>query len=148
MGTFWAIVGLLIFIFFIVNIFGGSREPTKIESYYQTNEVTGSFKFHSKVVGVTYESKTGKDRQKIAKRLRKGDILYLIPDRHNKHDANAIMVLTRNEDDVGFIPSHQAATMQHQLQNGDKFFAQVNEITGGGLFKSRGINISIFKVEI
>jgi len=70
-------------------------EPTLAERYYEGKKITGEHRFNSRIAGVSFKSNSGVKRQKLVKKLKAGDILYLIPDRHNRHDANAIMVLNR-----------------------------------------------------
>lgn len=136
---------VVVFVIWLVRRFKKTK-PSLAERYYEGKKITGDHRFNSKITGVSFKSESGVKRQKLVKKLKAGEILYLIPDRHNKHDANAIMVMNRNEDDLGFLPSDTAADLKRELEQGKKFFGQVTEKTGGGLFKKTGINIGVYEV--
>ncbi len=100
----------------------------------------------TKVVGVSRENENGTSRQKIASKLRRGDLLMLVHERDNPADANALKVLASKGRQVGYLTLERAEEFVNLADERDGLLAVVTEITGGdarGGKPSYGINIAI-----
>ena len=91
-----------------------------------------SFKFSSKIVGVSFEGR----QDYIKQYVKPGDKLELIAEPDNKFDVNAVMVV-HNGTQVGYISKETAAKISK-----DKCTAKVIEITGLE-FDNIGCNIEV-----
>ena len=108
--------------------------------------------FYSKVVGVTYRNFNGTSRQKIIRKYcRAGTPLELIPEPENPHSENGTAIgiwvrtgwIFKRLRQVGYIRDGLSESLTEDLQNGKRLSARITEVTGGGWFKSRGVNIEI-----
>lgn len=99
--------------------------------------------FKTKLTGVAYDN-----RQTHISYLAKGEELFLIHDKGNKHHQNAIKVVNIMGEDVGFLPRELADEMIKELKyNNRRVF--VEEITGDSeTDEFRGVNICIKKVNV
>jgi hypothetical protein len=93
--------------------------------------------FHSKVAGVTYEN-----RQQVIKKLKDGDALILKREPNNPYDKNAIAVLTKSNEQVGYIGKDLAIKLAPLMDDGAIFEVNISKITGDGHTK-KGVNIHI-----
>jgi hypothetical protein len=102
--------------------------------------------FFTKVAGVSYENRDGTSRQSIIKRCRPGEILHLVREPDNPHDANAVKVLRQNGEQLGYLPGHVVMTgLARELDRGSHFRVKVTAITGDGE-ETLGVNIKIADV--
>lgn len=100
----------------------------------------------TKVVGVSRNNEDGTSRQKIASKLRKGDLLMLVHEKDNPADANALKVLASKGKQVGYLMRERAEEFVGLVDERDGLFAVVTEVTGGdarGGKPSFGVNIAI-----
>lgn len=100
----------------------------------------------TKVVGIARENEDGTSRQKIASKLRKGDLLMLVHERDNPFDANALKVLASKGRQVGYLLRERAEEFVDLADERDGLLAVVKEATGGdarGGKPSYGVNIAI-----
>lgn len=100
----------------------------------------------TKVVGVSRKNEDGTSRQKIASKLRKGDLLMLVHERDNPADANALKVLASKGKQVGYLMRERAEEFVDLVDERDGLLAVVTEVTGGdarGGKPSYGVNIAI-----
>lgn len=91
-------------------------------------DVTSSFGFHCKVVGVTY----GDRQERIKNGLKVNNTIYLERERQNSEDGNAIKVLNERHCQIGYIPKEIAKELAYYMDKGRIFHCYVEEITGGG----------------
>ncbi|HHZ11468.1 MAG TPA: hypothetical protein GYA05_02010 [Acholeplasmataceae bacterium] len=82
-------------------------------------------RFHTKVVGVTYEG-----RQEYIKKMKIGERIRLERDRNNPHDPNAIKVVNEKGEHIGFISKDLAGKLAERMDKGERFQAAVSDITG------------------
>jgi len=101
------------------------------------------FDFHTKIKGVTHRNKNGTDRQSIIRTCRKGEILFLSREPDNAHDANAVAVLTRNEERLGYLSADLAGTYSPILRLGKPTITTIADITGDEIM---GVNIHIMVI--
>lgn len=100
----------------------------------------------TKVVGVSRRNEDGTSRQKIASKLRKGDLLMLVHEKDNPADANALKVLASKGKQVGYLMRERAEEFVDLVDERDGLIAVVTEVTGGdarGGKPSYGVNIAI-----
>lgn len=97
----------------------------------------------TKVVGVT----KGEDRQDLIAYLKAGEELVLKRDRENEFDKNAIKVLNKEGEQLGWINRELAAELAPELDAGREFKALVTEVTGGTEDKpTLGCNICLLRL--
>ena len=96
--------------------------------------------FHTKVVGVTYRNDDGTHRQDIVVTLQPRQPLRLVHQPDNRKDSNAIAVMTRRGQQVGYLRSELAASVAEDLQEGKPVRAWVSNITG---HEPLGVNLAI-----
>jgi len=96
-----------------------------------------------KVVGESYDTKSGKSRQKVLEGVWPGDSVELVREQQNPHDANAILVVIDGED-LGHLSRADAGVLAAALDKGIRHKAQIHEINGGvASAPSYGVRISI-----
>ena len=77
--------------------------------------------------------------------------LVVIPEPKNRHDRNALGLWIQTtrfffftaRHQVGYISADLAVDLKHRLKKGAAISARILEVTGGGWFKNRGVNIEI-----
>src|SRR5271157_3920989 len=106
----------------------------------------------TKIHGVTFPNSDGVSRQKlIRKYCRAGKSLEIIPEPKNRHDRNALGLWVKGRGffflsthhHVGYVSSELAAELKPELKKGAILTARILEVTGGGWFKSYGVNIEL-----
>ena len=103
--------------------------------------------FFTKIAGVSHENSDGTSRQSVIKRCRPGDVLRLVREPNNPHDANAVKVLRRNGEQLGYLPRHVVMTgLARDIDRGTHFRVEVKDITGGGR-QTLGVNIRIIELD-
>jgi hypothetical protein len=98
----------------------------------------------TKVVGDSHVNDDGSSRQEIITRCKPGDALTLKSEPHNQYDPNAVAVLTRNGEQIGYLSRDRALFLKPYLDSaGGALPAVIREITGGTKEKpDLGVNIS------
>jgi hypothetical protein len=100
--------------------------------------------FFTKVVGVTHQNSNRKTRQKIIKNCARLEPLVLDHEENNQHDPNAIRVLRRNGEQIGYLDANLAKQIVSQVKQGFGFDAFIVDLTGGEPTKpTRGVNVVI-----
>lgn len=92
--------------------------------------------FHLKLSGVTFDN-----RQRTISKLEIGETLFLVRESNNQYDKNAVLVKTKNDADVGYIPAAYNYDIARNLDSGKIYEVKVSAITGGGIGMNYGINI-------
>jgi hypothetical protein len=96
------------------------------------------------IAGVTYKNQDGTDRQTLLKKIKKGDLLFLERESDNKYDVNAIKVLNKKGQQLGYIKSELAEDLSAYLDNGESFKVIVLDKHGGNANKPTiGCNIQL-----
>lgn len=106
------------------------------EDYYEEDESENEF--YTKVVGVTFEG-----RQRYIRRMSVGEAVTLERDPSNIHDKNAIKVINKSGNQIGFIAKDLAKKMAANMDNGVKYKAEVSAITGTNPGDNFGVNLLI-----
>ena len=86
--------------------------------------------FWAKVAGVTHENEDGTSRQEILKRCEKLEFLRLKPEPGNPVDRDAIAVLRRNGEQLGYLDRRLAGETHNRIQKGERWEAMLTAITG------------------
>jgi hypothetical protein len=74
--------------------------------------------------------------QDTCSRLKKGDLVYLVPEPDNEHDENAIKLLTQDALDIGYVPASKNKGFFKLLENTHpNYCARVKDIKGGGQYE-------------
>jgi len=87
--------------------------------------------------GESYQNDDGTNRQEIIKQLKVGQAINLVADPMNKHDRNAVAVLTANGKQIGFLPSD--ARNSTSILRGEPIRAIIHKLTGGTNWFARTI---------
>lgn len=95
--------------------------------------------FYSKLVGVTFN-----ERQKVIPTLTAGEELVLEREKDNPVDRNAIHVLTKKGQELGYIRKEIAAEIAPLIDAGTMYRCGVTAITGGDDY-AYGVNIVMVK---
>jgi hypothetical protein len=103
----------------------------------------GSGWFHAKVVGVTHDNADGSRRQPIIGQCQVGEPLLLCPEPENQYDPNAVGVCRNNGQQIGYVSSVVAEELHGRLRQGQMLRARIENVTGGGPWRSLGVNILI-----
>jgi hypothetical protein len=80
------------------------------------------------IAGVKYTNRDGVLRSEILKSCKKGQVLTLERDPRNKYDANAILILNGQGEDLGFVPKEIAKTLAPQIDLGQIFKVSLVDI--------------------
>lgn len=89
------------------------------------------------VRGESHRNDDGTDRQEIIKELKVGQPVNLVADPMNKHDRNAVAVLTAAGKQIGFLPSD--ARDSSSILRGEPIKATIYKLTGGTNWFARSI---------
>jgi single-stranded-DNA-specific exonuclease len=100
-------------------------------------DILGADEFYTKAVGVTFE-----DRQERLAALIPGQPLCLVRQPDNPHDANAILVRTEQEVEIGYLNADLARHLAKAMDEGAVYQAQVASVTGGD-DRAYGVNLFI-----
>lgn len=85
---------------------------------------------NTKIAGVTFQNEDGTNRQDHIKRLNKGDILGLELDDNNPYDCNAIKILDKENNILGYIKKTLCADIRAGMKKGWKYEVKVSMVTG------------------
>ena len=119
---------------FAERVFAKANEYAK--DRYAT--IGGASQFHTKLMGVSFEG-----RQDTIAGLRLGTELTLERQPGNPYDANAIAV-RYGELQLGFVRKEIAKHLAPLIDDGARYRARVESLTGGGE-KNRGVNIYMWR---
>ena len=101
--------------------------------------------FPSSVVDVTFKNRDNSKRQKIIEDfVHRGMRLVLVADDTNRHDKNAVAVMTDQNQQIGHLNARLAADVRKWWSQNKRVHATVTEVTGGAGDKEYyGVNIEI-----
>jgi hypothetical protein len=74
-----------------------------------------------------------------------GDTVYLVRERYNSHDSNAIRILLRQGYQIGYVPREDAAEIAPYLDRGFFQKAVIQWISNGRRYQIPGISASIYR---
>ena len=108
----------------------GFQKPSKV--------VLSKHLIETKVKGVVYEG-----RQEVVAELQVGEEIKLVRDPHNPYDRNAIKVMCKDGQQIGFLPRELAADLASRFDNyGQPVKGNVAAVLGGYYSDSRvGVTI-------
>ena len=88
------------------------------------------YRHKSHVAGMTHRNKVGRDRRKIARKLKVGSQLILKADPDNLADQDAVLVYPANDlaNDIGYLYSFTARSVARKMRGGATFSAEISEI--------------------
>ena len=104
-------------------------------------KIPSAFVYESKVVGVSHTNADGSSRQEIIQReVMEDDPLFLDLDPTNEFDPNAIKVLSKNQNQIGFLKSDLAEQVRPALINQTDIHCKALWVNGS---KMLGVGIRI-----
>lgn len=108
--------------------------------------ITKDFVTDTKIVGVTAENDKGAPIQILLPMLSPGDQLIFVRDYGNTYDANAIKVLGKSGQHIGYLNKELSSKLSlfFETNPGMNIEGIVNEVTGGTDGKLYGCNIRIW----
>lgn len=121
---------------FLDGLYANAKTFLSRDPYATIGDATG---FNTKVVGVTFEG-----RQDVVASLRTGEPVELRRDPGNAFDPNAIGVWYGSLQ-LGFVRKEIAARIAPNVDDGERYTAEVTAVTGGGT-RSFGINLYVTRV--
>jgi len=101
------------------------------------------YDFHTKIRGVTQRDSRGIDRQSVIRTCRKHDTLFLSREPDNAYDSNAVAVLTRRGERIGYLSADLAKTFSPILRDGKPSITTIADITGDEIL---GVNIYVMVI--
>ncbi|MEW6724600.1 MAG: single-stranded-DNA-specific exonuclease RecJ [Bacillota bacterium] len=117
---------------FVEELYAQARELLQSDIY---RDLVSREAFYTKVAGVTFEN-----RQAMVSQCRVGESLRLVRQPENPHDPNAVAILNRQGQQLGFLNARLAKNLAPLLDGGETYLASVSQVTGGGE-KNWGLNI-------
>jgi hypothetical protein len=88
--------------------------------------------FFARVAGETSRNSDGSDRQAVIARCRVGDLLVLEHEPDNPQDINAVRVITRRGEQIGYLERHLAGEVVSRRAKGWSFHALVADVARAG----------------
>jgi single-stranded-DNA-specific exonuclease len=122
---------------FLANLYAKAEVFLERDPYATIGDASG---FNTKVVGVSFEG-----RQDTVAALRRGEAVELRRDAANAHDPNAIGVWY-GALQIGFLKREIAKRVAPNIDGGERYTAEVTQVTGGIGTRSYGINIFVTRV--
>ncbi len=86
------------------------------------------------VVGIDFPNADGSNRRSEAMMTLPGESVDLIPDPKNKHDSNAIAVVSPRGIQLGYLNAERASYVGGRMSRGEDVIAIFQGINGGSAF--------------
>jgi hypothetical protein len=88
------------------------------------------FRYDSSISGMSHSNQMGRDRRKLARRLKVGSQLVLVAEPSNPVDQDAILIYPADDlkNDIGYLYSSTARHVAKKLREGATFAAEITEI--------------------
>ncbi len=109
-----------------------------------------SYSFFTKIAGVTFANPDGSPRQEIILSCRVGEPLQLIREPTNPVDPEgAVKIVRMNGQQLGYVPAHvtrggwEWSGLAADMDAGERYWARISDLTGGGPPWTHGVNIEI-----
>lgn len=100
--------------------------------------------YSTNIVGVTYDGRQRLIHNLVcANRLKQGTRLLLELDAQNQYNMFAVKVMTRNRDNLGYIPKELSKDICLNIKRGKTYSVIVTSIVGGGNNYNYGVKIDI-----
>lgn len=94
-------------------------------------KIPSVFVYDTKVAGVSMTNQDGISRQDIIKReVEEEDTLHLEPEPENKHDPNAVKVLSKNKNQIGYLNKEIAETLLPAIKNDADIRVKASWVSG------------------
>jgi hypothetical protein len=103
--------------------------------------------FYNSVAGVSFKNSDRTSRQIIGESVYAGMKLGLRLDDDNKHDRDAVAVLTPDGRQIGFLERRRAGQARGWMREGLRVVITVKEVTGGSDKEYLGVNILVQVLE-
>ncbi len=104
--------------------------------------------FLTKIKGISRRNEDGSNRQYIARACDEGEVLFLVREPTNPADFNAIKVLRRDGQQLGYLPRGVAGSgLAQEMDSGQPLSCSILEITGGMEGYFYGVNILVSRTE-
>lgn len=84
--------------------------------------------FNTLVAGATKTNPDGTSRQKIIKKIAKGESLELVREPENPYDENAVAVFRKTGEQVGYISRKYCETIAYHMDRGGEIMVTVDRI--------------------
>lgn len=86
------------------------------------------------VVGIDFSNADGSNRRSEAMMTLPGEPVELIPEPRNKHDSNAVAVVSPRGVQIGYLSAERAPYVCGRMSRGDDIVAIFQGIDGGAAF--------------
>ncbi len=104
-------------------------------------KIPSAFVYESKVVGVSHSNADGTSRQEIIRReVAEEDPLFLELEPDNEFDPNAVKVLSKEKNQIGYLKTELAEQVRSALVNQTTVYARALWVNGE---KMLGVGIRI-----
>ena len=98
-------------------------ENEKIEREYFGEEKNIREFEYATVVGLYYEN-----RIKVVEKLTIGEEIFFVREKDNQYDSNAIKVVNKNNETIGYVTKEKAQEIAPKLDAGNKYKCYINGI--------------------
>lgn len=111
---------------FLRELFSTSTEPLTPDVGFRIPVNNEQFRqFQTTIAGITYANPDGSSRIKIASTCSYGQKLRLLQEPKNKYDPDAVKVLTRSGQQLGYLSASHAQEVKATLQGTSKNFSRI-----------------------
>lgn len=94
-------------------------------------KIPSVFVYETKVVGVSKDNADGSSRQEIIRReVEEDDKLQIKPEPDNPYDPNAVQVLSKNGNQIGYLNKEMAETIKPALINETEIHVTARWVNG------------------
>lgn len=87
-------------------------------------------RFETRIAGLDYANRDGSDRHEILSTCKIGEDVNLVREPNNSHDENAIMVVRKNGQQLGYLRREVAKRLVTQVKVADLLGAEIAEYDG------------------
>jgi hypothetical protein len=104
--------------------------------------------FHTKIVGVSHRNPDGSERQRLIRDCQVLETLELDHEESNPNDPNAVRVLRKTGQQLGYLRAELAAEIVSKAKSGYRFVVFIKDITGNERKgQSLGVNLLVIQAE-
>lgn len=105
--------------------------------------VSGVREFRSKIMGITFDK-----RMDFVKQLKQGEQIFLVREKDNQYDKNAVRVQNKAGEHLGYLKKELSEVFAPRMDSGGfDYECFVKEVTGGDEKGKMNIGINIIILE-
>ena len=103
--------------------------------------------FYTKIAGVTFPNPDGSSRQEFIQKCRPDEQVFLEPEPDNRFDPNAVRVVRKTDEQLGYLPAGLAESVAAGLRDGVSFVGFVScVLTPDDAYDTYGLQLLVVEV--